>query len=175
MSFSLRLFTFTFLLGIGLQTFAGESKLMKVIPEGVVLPETEFSDGRRPIKLSSYKGQYILVNFWATWCSPCVSEMPALDRLASKLQKKGVIVVGLSQDEGGKTQVQPFLEKLNLTKMQILYDPDKKAFRDYGLRGLPTTILVSPEGKIIARLEGAAAWDKGSLAEQVIKLTKLRN
>ena len=97
--------------------------------------------------------------------------MPALDRLATRLVKKGLVVVAISQDEGGLVQVRPFAEKLRLTKIRILYDPEKRAFRDYALRGLPTTVLISPQGNIIARLEGSAAWDEGALAVQVERLT----
>lgn len=152
---------------------AAENKTMQMLPRGVVTPAIQYSDGKKPIALSALKGQYVLVNFWATWCSPCVQEMPALDRLAGRLEKNGAVVVAISQDEGGPLQVRPFVEKLKLTKLRILYDQDKKSFREYALRGLPTTVLISPEGKLIARLEGAAAWDEGKLAEQLINLTKV--
>lgn len=171
MSPSAHLIAIALLLGASLQTQAGETKQMQLISGNVVAPNSQFSDGTRPMSLSAFKGKYVLVNFWATWCSPCVKEMPALDRLAARLERNGVVVVAISQDEGGATQVRPFVEKLKLTKMRVLYDPDKRAFRDYALRGLPTTILVSPEGKLVARLEGSASWDEGALAGQVIKLT----
>lgn len=170
-SFPAKLIVPAILLGISMQTLAAETKQMQLISGSVAAPDSQFSDGKRPMGLSAFKGKYVLANFWATWCSPCIKEMPALDRLAARLEKSGVVVVAVSQDEGGVTQVKPFVEKLKLTKMRVLYDPDKKAFRDYALRGLPTTVLVSPEGKLVARLEGSAAWDEGALAEQVMKLT----
>ncbi len=137
-------------------------------------PEIQFSDGKKSLSLTSHKGKYLLVNFWATWCIPCVREMPALDRLASKLKKDNFLVIAISQDEGGSTVVDSFVEKLNLSNILILYDPTKKAFRHYALRGLPTTVLISPEGKLIARLEGEAAWDEGALLEQVRKLSVIK-
>lgn len=138
----------------------------------VVAPHTQFSDGKRAISLSTFAGKYVLVNFWATWCAPCVREMPALDRLAAKLEKRGIVVVAISQDETGPTQVRPFVDKLKLSKVKILYDTDKRGYRDYALRGLPTTVLISPQGKLLARLEGSAAWDEGALIKQVERLTK---
>ena len=171
MSHCLKLVTIAFLLSVGSQSFAGESKQMQLISGNLAAPATQFSDGKRQMGISAFKGSYVLANFWATWCSPCIKEMPSLDRLAALVEKSGVVVVAISQDEAGATQVRPFVEKLRLTKMRILYDPEKKAFRDYALRGLPTTVLVSPEGKLVARLEGSATWDEGALAEQVIKLT----
>lgn len=154
-----------------LQAQAVETKKMQLISGSVPAPDVQFSDGKRPMSLSAYKGKYVLVNFWATWCAPCINEMPALDRLAGRLEKQGVVVVAVSQDVGGAVQVRPFVEKLKLAKMRLLYDTDKRAFRDYALRGLPTTVLISPDGMLLARLEGGAAWDEGVLAEQVFKLT----
>lgn len=166
-----KLIAIALLMAVSLQAQAFETKKMQLISGSVPAPDVQFSDGKLPIGLSSFKGKYVLANFWATWCSPCIKEMPALDRLAGHLEKQGVVVVAVSQDEGGVVQVRPFVEKLKLTKVRILYDTDKKAFRDYALRGLPTTVLISPEGKLLARLEGSAAWDEGVLAEQVFKLT----
>ncbi|MDP3609158.1 MAG: TlpA disulfide reductase family protein [Methylophilus sp.] len=159
------------LAGFTVTSVAADGKQMQTIASTVRAPPSRFSDGKQAIGLDAYKGRFVLVNFWATWCSPCVKEMPALDRLAARLEKKGVVVVAISQDEGGAAQVRPFAEKLKLTKIRILYDPEKRGFRDYALRGLPTTILISPQGNIVARLEGSATWDEGALAAQVERLT----
>jgi thiol-disulfide isomerase/thioredoxin len=144
----------------------GSAMRMRPVPGNLPTPPTRFSDGKNVVGLEAFRGKYVLVNFWATWCSPCVREMPALDRLASKLAKN-LVVVAVSQDEGGAVQVRPFLEKLNVRNLHIVYDTDKKSFRDYGLRGLPTTVLISPRGILVARLEGEATWDVGLLAKQV--------
>jgi thiol-disulfide isomerase/thioredoxin len=158
--------------GMSLQAQAAEPKQMALVPGKVAAPLTQLSDGKRPLTLAAFKGHYVLVNFWATWCSPCVQEMPALDRLAARMEKQGLKVVAVSQDEGGPAVVRPFAEKLKLSKILILYDAEKRTFRDYGLRGLPTTVLLSPEGKVLARLEGSAVWDEGPLAAQVASLVK---
>lgn len=134
----------------------------------VQVPNITFFDGKRPIQLTAFKGKYVLVNFWATWCSPCVIEMPSLDRLAKKLAKENIVVVAISEDEGGGSQVRPFVEKLQFKQLKILYDPNKQAFRDFGLRGLPTTYLLNPEGKIVSTLEGNAVWDTGQIYDQII-------
>lgn len=150
---------------------AADNTQMQLITGKVKAPAFRFSDGKQPIGLDAFKGKYVLINFWATWCKPCVTEMPSLDRLASRLQKKGGVVIAISQDEGGPSQVRPFTEKLNLSKLRILFDPEKRSFRDYALRGLPTTVLISPTGNLIARLEGGATWDDGALVAQVERLT----
>lgn len=161
------------LAGVTMSGLAAESKQMQPISSSVQAPPLRVSDGKKTIGLDAFRGKYVLANFWATWCSPCVKEMPTLDRLAARLEKNGVVVVAISQDEGGPAQVRPFAEKLKLSKVRILYDPEKKGFRDYAIRGLPTTVLISPQGTLVARLEGSAAWDEGALADQVEKLTTL--
>lgn len=171
----IRLLLTALLAGATQHGLAAETKQMQLLPANVLAPQFQFSDGKRPIALSAFKGRYVVVNFWATWCTPCVKEMPALDRLAGRLEKNGVIVLAISEDEGGATQVRPFAEKLKLSKVRILYDPEKRGFRDYALRGLPTTILISPQGHLVARLEGGAAWDEGALAAQMEKLTIGKN
>lgn len=155
------------LTGAALACRADEGKLMQPIAGDIHAPPTQFGDGNHSTSLPAFRGKFVLVNFWATWCSPCIKEMPALDRLAARLKQKGLVVVAISQDEGGPVQVRPFAKKLNLSQVQILYDPEKRGFRDFALRGLPTTVLISPEGILLARLEGSAVWDEGILASQV--------
>lgn len=104
---------------------------------------------------------------WATWCAPCVKEMPSLDRLSAKMAGENLVVVAVSQDNGGQSQVKPFLEKLKVKNVTILYDHDQRALRDFGIRGLPTTFLISPEGRILARLEGDAEWDTPAMVRQI--------
>ena len=97
--------------------------------------------------------------------------MPSLDRAAENLSKNNVLVVAINQDESGPTQVKEFLTRLKLRKTHILFDINKKSFRDFAIRGLPTTVLLSPSGKILARFEGYAEWDQGRLFEQIKTLT----
>lgn len=146
---------------------ASDSSLMKLLGNGVEAPRINLFDGNTKTSLAAYEGKFILVNFWATWCAPCVKEMPSLDRLAYQLSDQGLVVVAISQDKGGIFEVKPFLQKLKLNNTKILYDTKGITFRNYGLRGLPTTVLVSPQGMVVARLEGGAVWDKGSLADQI--------
>jgi thiol-disulfide isomerase/thioredoxin len=150
---------------------AGSERTMRVLQPSISIPATQFFDGSKQIKLDVFEGYFVIVNFWATWCSPCIMEMPSLDRAAERLVKNNVLVIAISQDEGGPTQVKPFLDRLKLRKIQILYDLDSKSSRDFAIRGLPTTVLLSPNGEILARLEGNAEWDQGPLLEQILKLT----
>lgn len=158
------------LLTLSAPAFAGEKKEMIPFTGSIQVPSSEFSNGKSTHSLEKYRGKYVLVNFWATWCAPCVEEMPALDSLAVRLEDAGAIVVAINQDDTGRAAVTPFIEKLKISNMHLLYDENKLSFRDFGLRGLPTTILISPNGDLIARLEGSAEWDKAPLANQVESL-----
>ena len=128
---------------------------------------TSYSDGSAALTLERFRGgRAVLLNVWATWCPPCVKELPALDRLAAKLAPT-VAVVALSTDDGGVAQVRPFLDKLGVRHLTPLYDRDARAFQDFNLRGLPTTLLIDTQGQIVARLEGVADWDSPAIAEQI--------
>ena len=128
-------------------------------------PELSFAarDGS-PAQLADFHGHWLLVNLWATWCAPCVREMPSLDRLQAKLGDR-LTVLAVSQDRGGAQVVDPFLAKLSLAALHIYLDPKAALGKGLGARGLPTTFLVDGEGRLRAQLEGAAEWDSpGMLA-----------
>ena len=166
----LKKFSIFFLISILMSSnvLANEQMITLSPPES--LPLLFFNDGEKTIKVDQFLGQYILINFWATWCVPCVTEMPALNNLAKKLRKKGLTVITVSQDITGPSVVEPFLEPMMLKNILVWYDNKNKSFRQLGLRGLPTTILVNPKGLIIAKLEGAAEWNEGLLLEQIERI-----
>lgn len=147
---------------------APAAKTLVAVEPSLPLPATKYSDGSQPLGFEKQRGRPFVLNIWATWCVPCVKELPALDRLAGKLAADGIAVVALSEDDKGEAQVKPFLEKLKVTQItQQLYDPDLKAFQDFSIRGLPTTFIVSAQGRIVAKLEGAAEWDSPEMIRQI--------
>jgi thiol-disulfide isomerase/thioredoxin len=135
-------------------------------------PELSFAarDGS-PAALADFRGHWLLVNLWATWCAPCVREMPSLDRLQATLGDR-LMVLAVSEDRGAAHVVTPFLEKLDLTALRIYLDPKSAVGQGLGARGLPTTFLLDGEGRIRAQLEGAAAWDS---PEMLAKLERYLN
>jgi thiol-disulfide isomerase/thioredoxin len=122
-------------------------------------PEVAFAgrDGA-PHRLADFAGHWVLVNLWATWCAPCVREMPSLDRLQAKLGDR-LMVLAISEDRGAAHAVDPFLAKLQLPALAIYLDPKSDVGEALGVRGLPTSILVDDQGRLVASLEGAAEWD----------------
>lgn len=118
----------------------------------------EAPDGRT-IGMDHFGGKVVLLNFWATWCAPCLREMPSLDRLQKELGGETFTVVALSQDRGGRDVAGRFLEKLGLRDLAPYADPTGAAAVALGVTGLPTTVLIDVHGREIGRLTGAAEWD----------------
>lgn len=129
------------------------------------MPPLAFVDADgKPRSLEEFKGKLVLLNLWATWCGPCVEEMPSLDRLQAKLGGDDFTVLALAMDKQGKPLVEPFLAKLGVKNLAMYLDTSGNATRALKARGLPTTFLIDREGREIGRLEGAASWDSDAAA-----------
>ncbi|MDX2223409.1 MAG: TlpA disulfide reductase family protein [Rhodospirillaceae bacterium] len=109
--------------------------------------------------LADFAGQVLVVNFWATWCAPCIKEMPTLKALHERLGGPDFQVLAISQDREGMTVAAPFMETNGWTALPLFAEPDARFARDAKLRGLPTTIVVDRQGREAARLEGTIEWD----------------
>jgi thiol-disulfide isomerase/thioredoxin len=112
-----------------------------------------------PVRLADFKGGVVLLNFWATWCAPCIREMPALNRLQFMLGREGLRVAAVSIDRGGKDLVVPFAKKLGLRNLPLYLDPKSSLARAFGVTGLPSTYLIDAQGRIVRAMAGAAEWD----------------
>jgi thiol-disulfide isomerase/thioredoxin len=122
-------------------------------------PETFAAlDGTR-VRLADFKGRVVLVNFWATWCAPCIFEMPSLDRLQAALGDRGLAVLAVSIDRGGVKVIRPFAKRLGLEHLGLYHDDKGALFQAFGVTGLPTTFLIDRRGRIVGAYPGAAEWD----------------
>jgi thiol-disulfide isomerase/thioredoxin len=131
-------------------------------------PEVTFKDlSGKDVPLPSLKGKVVVVNFWATWCEPCQVEIPWMIEFQQKYADKGFTLLGVAIDEEGKSVVEPFVQKtqfdVNGQKMTMNYPivlgDDDLASKFGGLLGLPTSIVISREGKVVKRYIGLASRD----------------
>ena len=119
-----------------------------------------------PKTLVDFCGRVVLVNFWATWCGPCRAEMPSLDRLQAKLGRR-LTVLAISEDRRGADAIDPFLARLKLSALAVYLDPNNGALQAFGLRGLPTSILVDRDGRMLWRVEGGVDWTSAEAAAKL--------
>ena len=138
----------------------GDFRDFTPLAEAVPAPEARFFDDQElPVSLAEFRGRVLLVNFWATWCPPCVYEMPSLDRLQGELESEGLTVVAVSVDSEGLDIAAAFLRDLAVTNLETYIDPLNKLSRAFGVGALPTSYVVDAEGRIRGMLRSPAEWD----------------
>jgi len=120
------------------------------------------ADGKA-LSLADFRGRAVLLNVWATWCGPCRKEMPALDRLQAKLSGTDFEVIALSIDRGGLGVVERFFDEIGIANLAIYLDESAAAMSVLGITGIPTTLLIDPDGQEIRRWAGPAEWDSPAM------------
>jgi thiol-disulfide isomerase/thioredoxin len=145
-----------------LKTELPKNFLMHETPEpGVVL---RFEDGQaQPRSLADFHGKIVLLNIWATWCPPCIKEIPALDRLVGALSGADVVVVAVSIDRKGIDAVRKAFVDLDVQRLAPYIDRSGQALRSLRAMGLPTSLLIDREGREFGRAVGPAAWDDAAM------------
>jgi thiol-disulfide isomerase/thioredoxin len=148
------------------------------------VPAFTFQDAKGQVLdlKNNFRGHYVLLNLWATWCGPCVHEMPALDALAAKLAAESgtsspakpvtistgqagatssppLEIVALTEDHDGLGAAESFYKRHNLHHLTVFVDDSGEATFILRVQGLPTTLLIDPQGREIGRIEGATDWD----------------
>ena len=121
--------------------------------------------GGDTVSIADFRDKVVVLNVWATWCEPCVREMPALQTLHEKMASEGVEVLGVSVDVGDNTRVIEFAQALGVT-FPILRDPSGDIQKAYAINGLPTTFVIDRKGRIRRREMGERPWaDSAFVAE----------
>ena len=123
-------------------------------------PGLTFLDGTgMPIPLAHFRGQVLLMNFWATWCAPCIKEMAFLNRLQGDLKGEPLRVLAISEDRGGIPVAKTFLDKQKLPFLHPYADPTMALAEALNVQGLPTSLIVDKQGRLVQRVEGPYEWD----------------
>jgi peroxiredoxin len=128
------------------------------IKDNMPAPDFTFPglDGKM-VSLSDYKGKVVLLNIWATWCPPCVEEMPSMERLYQKFKGQNFEILAVSIDEPGLKVVAPFMKKSNLT-FPALIDSEGAIKAVYGITGIPESFIIDKQGNLIKKIIGPVDW-----------------
>lgn len=141
----------------------GDMKKLVFAAEPSEVPDIEIVDASdRPVRLSDMRGEWLVVNFWATWCAPCRVEMPTLAALQTDMEDLPVRVVTIATGRNSVTGIRKFFEEIDVTNLPEYRDPRQALARQLAILGLPITIIVDPQGREVARLRGDAHWDSES-------------
>ncbi len=123
------------------------------------------------VSLDSFKGQVVVLNFWATWCVPCRIEMPAFEHLYRRYRSQGLTVLGVSLDKGANEKVRKFIEEYQLS-FPVLMDSDGKVEKLYPSASIPFTFVIDKIGHIVARVDGAKNWESNETFDAIEFLIK---
>ena len=159
------------LLALATATAAGEERIRlgEFIPVNPPqpAPEIAFTDtAGKPASLGDFEGKPAVVNLWATWCQPCIKEMPSLARLQARFAG-ALRVAAISEDHGGWKQVGPFIAKMKLDQLPIYLDPKADVAHAFHAPGLPTSIVLDAKGRVVGRVEGGAEWDSAKMLSAI--------
>ena len=114
------------------------------------------------LTLAAFEGDYIVLNFWATWCAPCRKEIPHLSELQNEFRDEGLQVVTIATGTNQRPAMERFFKEIGVDNLPLHTDANSALARDMGVVGLPVTLIIDPQGQEIARLIGDANWASDS-------------
>jgi len=139
-------------------------------PQHVGSAAKDFSlqDSDRKVNLNQFRGQVLVLNFWATWCPPCVEELPSLMNMQDRLRGRGVVVLGVSIDVD-QAAYHRFLKERNVNFLTVL-DPEQKVAGMYGTSGWPETYIIDRQGVLRRKFIGPVDWNSPEVVQFLSKL-----
>lgn len=139
---------------------AGDMKKLVVYEAPIALPDIPFDNGSgAQTSLAAYRGQVVLLNFWATWCAPCRAEMPELAALQEAMGGAEFQVLTLATGRNPAPAIDRFFDEIGVTSLPKARDENQVLARAMGVAGLPVSVLIDRNGREVARLIGEAAWN----------------
>ena len=150
-------------------SYAGEDPIIKnliISKESKKYDSVTFLDQKNiQIDLNQFKGNLILLNFWATWCAPCKEEMPSLDQLQSQKNLNNLKIFPINVGQDNLEKASKFFEDLGIDNLKIYFDSPITLAKKFGLRGVPTTILINKDGYEFARIVGSIDFKEKNFVE----------
>jgi peroxiredoxin len=139
---------------------------------GDVAPDFQLEDTKgNKVALSDLRGKVVMVNFWATWCPPCIEEMPSMERLHEVMAGEDFVMLAINTEQNGRTIVPEFLQKTPYT-FPILYDDKGVVQKLYGVYKFPESFIVGKDGKVVEKVVGPLDWSSTKTIKYLKGLTK---
>lgn len=154
------------------QVQGNELASLKIHKVAIKIPKVEFIEqSGKKITNANLIGKVSVINLWATWCSPCVTELPSIDRLAKSVSQDSIKIYAVSQDRAGNKIVPAYFQKLNLKNLTIYLDNQGSLMAAFKTPVLPTTVIIDKNGMEIARLVGGINWDSQEVINYLKKVS----
>lgn len=146
-------------------------------PAYTPLPDLEFltPGDNGPMTSESWKGKVVVLNFWATWCTPCVKEMPSLNALAKSYSTNDVLVIPASVDTTDILTIKTFYRRHKLDALPVVWDRESASFKKLGLSVVPISVVIDPKGMMIGWVEGTIDWNGDEVHALIDKALEKRS
>lgn len=146
------------------------------MPQPLPAPELSWQNEHGETRtLADYQGNVVILNFWATWCAPCVIELPHLEKLQRRYGAAGLRVVALSTDVEGPKTVQSFLAQRNLRRLEVANNPSQAILTPFQVRALPVSFVIDADGNMIGTVQGFSEWNGEALEHIALALQSRAN
>ena len=153
-------------LAVGLVAIVGDSLRERLVNVGDTAPQFAItSDRGTKLSRTDFGGKLLVLNFWATWCPPCVNELPSLNAMARALAAKGIVVVGISIDQDEKAY-KAFTQRFKLS-FETARDPEANISSEYGTFKIPETYVITPDGKVVEKFISDRDWMEPALLKRL--------
>lgn len=166
---SLQIVVLAAMFGVSGLLMAGEQNLQRLDKPFAAPDFTTQSEDGKTYTLSDFRGKYVVLNFWATWCPPCREELPSMERMWKKVQKDNdnIVLLAVNVGEDADT-IFEFTGNYPMS-FPALLDRNGKIIDSYPVRGLPTTYIINPDGMVTRRAVGGREWDDDALIAKILK------